>query len=520
MVLNAAQDLANTGSLSRKMVPEEILLTLQQEVCALENKRRELLVRLEETNTSLVEVQTLLTRKTSQAHTVQNLLAPVSRLPDEVLLAIFEEAVRSQEQGQVTRTEIAISYTSHHWRQVTVNAPRLWNSLCIRAEVPVAMLQIYLSRSSSIPLTIEFRERETAWPGADKRSMAHLGSALDAISPSVPRWRRIVVLHRSYPYFTHVFRELRKAAPLKMLQSISMRSPGVCGPCPLLLGDSAPALESLEVEDMPLPPPVTQTFDAARYSVAGLTTLRLRVHGMGVGSSHAATDPSAFRALIGSAPMLSTLEIYGQPINFGQERVDEEDVLPLEIPRLRTLVLRPGTQHPRDLRHFISVIKAPTLRQFELVYPDNAPPGQDVSDLLFDPFPLARFPCVETVRLHNAVHADTVEAFMNAFPVAARITLGSPDAGCLFEKQTSSNTHSPWTSSHIQHLTVVSPLHNTLLQMYEWLLSAARQGHRLPIITLEGPIRGIDNPEFLTQSSKLASCTEVRLCGVGLSTSG
>lgn len=520
MVLNAAQDLANTGGLSRKMVPEEMLLTLQQEVCALENKRKELLVRLEETNTSLVEVQTLLTRKTSQAHTVQNLLAPVSRLPDEVLLAIFEEAVRSQEQGQVTRTEIAISYTSHHWRQVTVNAPRLWNSLCIRAEVPVAMLQIYLSRSSSTPLTIEFRERETAWPGADKRSMAHLGSALDAIWPSVPRWRRIVVLHRSYPYFTHVFRELRKAAPLKMLQSISMRSPGVCGPCPLLLGDSAPALESLEVEDMPLPPPVTQTFDAARYSVAGLTTLRLRVHGMGVGSSHAATDPSAFRALIGSAPMLSTLEIYGQPINFGQERVDEEDVLPLEIPRLRTLVLRPGTQHPRDLRHFISVIKAPTLRQFELVYPDNAPPGQDVSDLLFDPFPLARFPCVETVRLHNAVHAGTVAAFMNAFPVAVRITLGSPDAGCLFEKQTSSNTHSPWTSSHIQHLTVISPLHNTLLQMYEWLLSAARQGHRLPIITLEGPIRAIDNPEFLTQSSKLASCTEVRLCGVGLSTSG
>ncbi|KAG2348121.1 hypothetical protein BDR05DRAFT_875376, partial [Suillus weaverae] len=111
------------------MIPEKLLSTLRQEVCALENRRKELLVRLEETNTSLVEVQTLLTRKTAQAHTVQNILAPVSRLPDEVLLAIFEEAVRSQEQGQVTRTEIAISYTSHHWRQVVVNAPRLWNSL-------------------------------------------------------------------------------------------------------------------------------------------------------------------------------------------------------------------------------------------------------------------------------------------------------------------------------------------------------------------------------------------------------
>jgi hypothetical protein len=214
--------------------------------------------------------------------------------------------------------------------------------------------------------------------------------------------------------------------------------------------------------------------------------------------------------------MLSTLEIYGQPINFGQERVNEEDVLPLEIPRLRTLVLCPGTQHPRDLRHFISVIKAPTLRHFELVYPDNAPPGQDVSDLLFDPFPLAKFPLVETVRFHNAAHGDTVAAFMNAFPVAARIKLGSPDAGCLFGNPTSSSS---WIS-HIQHLTVISPLHNTLLQMYEWLLGAASQGHRLPIITLEGPIRAIDGPEFLTQSSKLASCTEVRLCDVDLSMSG
>ncbi|KAG2132981.1 hypothetical protein DEU56DRAFT_811640 [Suillus clintonianus] len=502
------------------MVPEELLSTLRQEVCALESRRKDLLARLEETTTSLVEVQSLLTRKTVQAHTIQNLLAPVSRLPDEVLLAIFEEAVRTQEQGQITRTEIAISCTSHHWRQIAVNAPRLWNSLCIRAEVPVAVSQIYISRSASIPLTVEFREREAAWPGADKRSMAHLGCALDAIMPSVPRWRRIVVLHRSYPYFTHVFRELRKAPPLKMLQSISMRSPGVCGPCPLLLGESAPALESLEVEDMPLPPPVTQTFDAARYSVAGLTTLRLRVRGMGAGSSHAATDPSAFRALIGSAPMLSTLEIYGQPINFGQERVNDEDILPLEIPRLRTLVLHPNTQYPRDLRHFISVIKAPTLRHFELVYPDNAPPGQDVSDLLFDPFPLTRFPCVETVRLHKAVNADTISAFMSAFPVATRIKLGNSDASWLFGDLTSNNTRSSRTSSHIQHLTVISPLHNTLLQMYKWLLGATSQAHRLPIITLEGPIRVLDCPEFLTQFSKLASCTEVRLCGVDLSTLG
>ncbi|KAG2369032.1 hypothetical protein BDR07DRAFT_1268312, partial [Suillus spraguei] len=129
MVLRTTRGLANTGGLSHNTVPEELLSTLRQEVCALENRRKELLAHLEETNTSLVEVQSLLTRKTAQAHTVQNLLAPVSRLPDEVLLAIFEEAVRSQEQGQITRTEMAISYTSHHWRQVAVSAPRLWNSL-------------------------------------------------------------------------------------------------------------------------------------------------------------------------------------------------------------------------------------------------------------------------------------------------------------------------------------------------------------------------------------------------------
>ncbi|KAG1738422.1 uncharacterized protein EDB91DRAFT_459780 [Suillus paluster] len=500
------------------MVPEELVSTLRQEVCELENRREELWTRLQETTSSLAEVQSLLTMKTAQAHTVPH--APISCLPDEILLAIFEETVRSQEQGHVRRAEIAISCTSHHWRQVAVNAQRLWDSLSIRSEIPVTVLKIYLSRSTNVPLTIEFRERETSWHGADKRSMAHLGCALDVVLPSVARWRRIIVLHRSYPYFTHLFRELRRVAPLKMLQSISMRSPGVCGPCPLLLGNSAPALELLEVENMPLPPPVTQTFDAARFSVAGLTTLRLRLRGMGVGISHAATDPSTFRALIGSAPMLSTLEIYGQPINFGQERVNEEDIIPLDIPRLHTLVLHPGTQCPCDLRHFISVIKAPALCHFELVYPDNTPPGQDVSDLLFDPFPLARFPCVETVRLHNAVRADTSPAFTSAFPVLSRIKLGGSDAGYLFEDLASNSIRSSWASSHIQHLTVISPLPNTLLQMHKWLLSMTSQAHRLPTITLEGPIRAIDCPEFITQFSKLASCTDVGLCGVDLSSWG
>jgi hypothetical protein len=500
------------------MVREELLSTLRQEICALESRREELHARLQETTTSLAEVQSLLTRKKAQSHAVHNLLAPVSRLPDEVLLAIFEEAVKNQEPGQVVRTEMILSCTSHRWRQVTVNAPRLWNSFCVRAEVPIVVLQNYVSRSANIPLTVEFRERESAWPGADKRSMAYLGLALNVILPSAPRWRRIAVLHRSYPYFTHVFRELREVAPLKMLQSISMGSPGICGPCPLLVADSAPALESLEVEDMPLPPPVTQTFEAARYSIAGLTTLRLRLHRTGVGSSHAATDPSTFRTLIGSAPILSTLEIYGQPVNFGQERGRQG---PLEITRLRTLILHPGTQSPRELRHFISMIKAPILRRFELVYPENTPPGQDISDLLFHPFPVASFPCVETVRLHNAIHPDTGPVFVSAFPVATHIKLGGSDAGYLFERITSDDILcGTWAPSHIQHLTVISPLHNTLLQMYKWLLSVINEAHQLPIITLEGPIHPIDYPELLPQLSKLASCTEVRLCRVDLSAFG
>jgi hypothetical protein len=166
------------------------------------------------------------------------------------------------------------------------------------------------------------------------------------------------------------------------------------------------------------------------------------------------------------------------------------------------------------LRHFISVIKAPILRHFELVYPDNAPPGHDISDLLFDAFQAARFPCVETVRLLNAIHADSCLAFISAFPGATHIILGNSDAGCLFEL--TSHGKLSW-ASHIQHLTVISPLRNSLLQMDEWLLSVAKQARQLPIITLQGPVRLVDCPEFLPQLTKLASCTEVRLCGVDLS---
>ncbi|TFK66676.1 hypothetical protein BDN72DRAFT_899620 [Pluteus cervinus] len=62
-------------------------------------------------------------------HTARNALAPVSRLPSEILAKIFH-LLRVDEYGEVVPKEILpISWVSHHWREVVLADATLWDHI-------------------------------------------------------------------------------------------------------------------------------------------------------------------------------------------------------------------------------------------------------------------------------------------------------------------------------------------------------------------------------------------------------
>ncbi|KIJ14369.1 hypothetical protein PAXINDRAFT_41291, partial [Paxillus involutus ATCC 200175] len=98
----------------------------QEEVRKLKDTESILQKQIQRYQASLGDVQTLLYTKINKANEMQNFLAPVSRLPNEMLLAIFEEAVSCQDPRKAVRAEFNISQVSRRWRDLAIHSPRLW----------------------------------------------------------------------------------------------------------------------------------------------------------------------------------------------------------------------------------------------------------------------------------------------------------------------------------------------------------------------------------------------------------
>ncbi|KDQ15789.1 hypothetical protein BOTBODRAFT_272797 [Botryobasidium botryosum FD-172 SS1] len=85
----------------------------------------------------------------------QNQLAPVNRLPSEILLLIFASAIEPAHDHKYSPTgchPICISGVCQRWRAVALGVPQLW--ACIDARGPRSLRDILASRSGNVPLHI------------------------------------------------------------------------------------------------------------------------------------------------------------------------------------------------------------------------------------------------------------------------------------------------------------------------------------------------------------------------------
>ncbi|KAG9316070.1 hypothetical protein JVU11DRAFT_3737 [Chiua virens] len=461
----------------------QTLACLHDDVKKLKEAEHILQKQIHRYRSSLEEVQAVLYAKINKANEMQNFLAPVSKLPNEMLLAIFEEAVACQDPGAERRAEFTISKVSRRWRNLAIHSPRLWRRVAVTPRVAPSTLELYKTRGSRA-LDIEI------WGWKDRKDFQKFDAALEKILDSSSRWRSLSIAcvcdtHLShltlklshvghFPGLKHfTFRALRPGQTCSV--SFLMESGAVAQPHSRNQAQSPCTLKSLDAENFILTGDLGSIHARATQNFARLSSLTLRRYNNDARSFRIMIDFSAFRAMLSAIPNLTTLVLHGQPLRFRsdligglQGQVDfhgngvgigggmigaaatASSTPTIALPHLHTLVLHPGVLKPRYLQQTISAIHAPALRHFELVFPDSRISGQNVIERLFlDGAPSAstflpssssvteahinrrrpRFPRVETLVLNNASNAGTAFAFIRAFPHTTQAILGGVDVG-------------------------------------------------------------------------------------------
>jgi hypothetical protein len=119
------------------------------------------------------------------------LLAPVRRLPPELLAEVFVHCLPSQQIVATMAGKRSILRPSHvcqHWRNVAVSTQRLWTSICVDAihyKSQTALAKAWLSRAGSCPLSI--RVEVSSWDF----DASTIQLIIDTLLPYCNRWQYV-----------------------------------------------------------------------------------------------------------------------------------------------------------------------------------------------------------------------------------------------------------------------------------------------------------------------------------------
>ncbi|KAL4074723.1 hypothetical protein V8B97DRAFT_1946749, partial [Scleroderma yunnanense] len=387
-----------------------------------------------------------------------------------------------------------ISHVSRRWRVVAVNSPRLWRRIWVAPQVAPRVLAMYISRGSSL-FDVSFLD----W--RDRREFQRFDSALEKILLSSGQWRSLSISSMCDMNLSHLSSKLTSGSPLSMLRHISFRAfrPGQTYSIPFPKMHDPSALKTLDAENFSLAD-LASNHARMTQAFSKLTTLTLRRYNNDGRSLRIMMDSSVFRSMLHCIPGLTTLALYGQPLRFRGDPTSEGESALVSIPQLQTLILRPGVLKPRYLHQTVSSIHAPSLRHFELVFPDSKISGQNIVEHLFDSrTKRARFPLVSTVVLHNASNSSTALSFINAFPYASHVTIGGVDVG-FFPQVLRARSYDPYDCTYprfpywhrLRRLTLRSTKSETLRVVREWIADELDRGHIPPTLIMERPIDNRD----------------------------
>ncbi|KAF8840915.1 hypothetical protein BDN67DRAFT_588258 [Paxillus ammoniavirescens] len=488
---------------------------LLTDLATLEETEKYLLSQQQTIALSLAETRLRLSLRRARIRETQNSPALVYRLPDELLLFIFELAVYTQSPGGGPRIETILSRVSSYWRNMFLRTPLLWARISVTPSIRTKDIDVHLKRSGARALDIEF----VGWrdiPDSFHRPQ-HFDYILNSLLVSAHRWRSIYISDMCDALLTCLNHALYDYPSFKLpvLKAIVFRPQHFNQQFSLscLLSRS---LETMDVENLSLPAVLLKSYPNM-LSTTILTHLTLRARA--TEPIRTAIDLSVFRLLISGAPNLRHLALYGQPISTVNQNSADVNMA-LEFPCLSTLVLQPGTLKPGYLRDFINAAKAPNLRRFELMFPDHEVHGQDISDLLFEPQSARpKFPCISVASLQNVASTNTSAGFAIAFQATTHLRLSGSDASTVLVDQSAgiSGPHQACQEvswSNLQELTLVDPSPATMRHVHAWARARKDNAQTVPLVIIQDLIHHF--PSFPSLCNTLREFARVTLVDIDM----
>ncbi|KAI6012734.1 hypothetical protein F5J12DRAFT_891047 [Pisolithus orientalis] len=363
----------------------------------------------------------------SQRNKVEELIrrlpiSPINRLPDEILLRIFElilGAARTEDKNCCVRWKGQLAEVSRRWRNVILHSPCLWTTITVSSSRSTALIETYIMRSSESPLDIEIHHNGILFAFEDKP----LVQRLELVVTCAERWRSLTIFLDAHS----TFRVLQRLGHLSLpsLTSVCIRNFPCCEPekldPPFLRSQCAPRMEKIFISgDIGML--------KGREIPSSVKTLAVELDFFSRSGINSAL-------LLESMPCqrLTSLCLDGR-INFGELSPNS-----IQLPLLEKFVSKLGGVSAALIR----AIVAPRLKHFE---------GHAFSanQSLHDTFVVVsgKFSSVDHFTLYESQRHETVsKSLCLAFPGVRHLVLPKEDIIAVLR-----SAEGPGTAFHWQHL--------------------------------------------------------------------
>lgn len=194
--------------------------------------------------------------------------SPIYRLPSELLSSIFVTGV-CQSGDQDSLLVSSLMLVCRYWRDVVIDSPELWATICISPHDSLQKARRRLARSKSVPLdiTVNFTPRADNTSGV----MENIIRAMDMLRPALWRTRSFRLSVPNRPQAHAALLRCKEDAPLLETLSIcifhSMQEDHYSSPCIPLFNGYTPRLRSCSFTSF--------NFGWDRRIVSGLRVLQL-----------------------------------------------------------------------------------------------------------------------------------------------------------------------------------------------------------------------------------------------------
>lgn len=459
------------------------LASLSTQIQEIDSTRNRLLAQL-------ADLDAISSALMAEYNSIHNRISAVASLPNEILASIFEAGHRSEHSEGF---ELLVSQITRHWRDVSLNTPKLWSRIHRKKFQQPEPSALYFNRSMAVAIDLTVNIGCTDNPNNED----DVTPFCQLMAVHISRCYRLVVTSDSKSETNTLLRFLYSSiGPLLTIIDISCTSDA------LDLEDLSAAPREMFTGGTPLLNSVRITSRCCLPPMGSVTALHLLHIEPGLRMS-----AERLRDVLASLASLIFLEVEGEVVTSWTPRVT------VKLPSLQTLQICADNDQPiaNQFYGLYAAIDAPSLEVLSLRNPVD-------DDLIFlgDAYLGApKFPALHTLILRDTqAISSQLSPIMRAFPAVRNVTFGGHARALLLllqEDKLDSAGGIFWPRLRNLALPYIpSPFAYNMA--YEFIIKRISIGHPIESLSLPGNLVSDVSRTTMNDGPPLSSLVRVDEC--------